>query len=164
MGGGEELEPRKTTTTTEPKLTPLSHHLRSIIIGLFLGSLLDLVLIGVIKYLVRQPRQVYNKGMHLTVSIDHWYFPRGHSSGGLLHRFLFVFLLGFHQRGIGSSIEPCDRISRQMVECSTVDLAIVDVIYSLDKVVQEGSVPFDQFWDGSKYWGKIIMDTNLTVN
>ncbi|KAJ4981433.1 hypothetical protein NE237_032270 [Protea cynaroides] len=48
-------------------LASRSHHLRSIIIGLFLGSLLDLVLIGIIKYLICQPRPVYNKGMHLTV-------------------------------------------------------------------------------------------------
>ncbi|KAJ4952182.1 hypothetical protein NE237_029014 [Protea cynaroides] len=61
-------------------LASRSHHLRSIIIGLFLGSLLDLVLIGIIKYLIRRPRPVYNKGMHLTVSVDHWSFPSGHSS------------------------------------------------------------------------------------
>ncbi|XP_042503715.1 probable lipid phosphate phosphatase beta [Macadamia integrifolia] len=61
-------------------LASMSHHLRSILIGLFLGSLLDLVLVGLIKYLVRRPRPVYNKGMHLTLSVDHWSFPSGHSS------------------------------------------------------------------------------------
>ncbi|KAF8379254.1 hypothetical protein HHK36_028686 [Tetracentron sinense] len=64
-------------------LSPLaskSDHLRSILIGLFVGSLFDLVLVGLIKFLVRRPRPVYNKGMHLTVAVDHWSFPSGHSS------------------------------------------------------------------------------------
>ncbi|XP_043716709.1 probable lipid phosphate phosphatase beta [Telopea speciosissima] len=57
-----------------------SNQLGSILIGLFIGFLLDLALVGLIKYLIRRPRPVYNKGMHLTVSVDHWSFPSGHSS------------------------------------------------------------------------------------
>ncbi|URD95644.1 acidPPc, partial [Musa troglodytarum] len=52
----------------------------SLVLGLLLGSLLDLLLVGLIKHLVRRPRPVYNKGMGLTFALDHWSFPSGHSS------------------------------------------------------------------------------------
>lgn len=61
-------------------LASKSNNLRSILVGLIIGSILDAVLVGIIKYLIRRPRPVYNKGMHLTVSVDHWSFPSGHSS------------------------------------------------------------------------------------
>lgn len=57
-----------------------SSNLQSILIGLLIGFVIDLILVGLIKYSIRRPRPVYNKGMHLTVSVDHWSFPSGHSS------------------------------------------------------------------------------------
>ncbi|XP_047327216.1 probable lipid phosphate phosphatase beta [Impatiens glandulifera] len=64
-------------------LSPLSSAsptLRFFIANLIIGGILDLLLIGLIKQIVRRPRPVYNKGMFLTFAVDHWSFPSGHSS------------------------------------------------------------------------------------
>ncbi|KAI3822291.1 hypothetical protein L1987_09880 [Smallanthus sonchifolius] len=60
-----------------PSASPI---LLSLLVNLLIGSLLDLLLIGTIKHLVRRPRPVYNKHMFLTFAVDHWSFPSGHAS------------------------------------------------------------------------------------
>lgn len=43
------------------------------------------------------------------------------------------------------AFESADSLSKQMLDCAAADMAIEDVFFSLDKAVQEGAVPFDQY-------------------
>ncbi|CAI9096824.1 OLC1v1033048C1 [Oldenlandia corymbosa var. corymbosa] len=46
---------------------------------------------------------------------------------------------------VDQAFEPCDALSKQLIECTALDLAAEDVLYALDKAVQEGAIPFDQY-------------------
>uniref|UniRef100_A0A0V0IFI1 Uncharacterized protein n=1 Tax=Solanum chacoense TaxID=4108 RepID=A0A0V0IFI1_SOLCH len=46
---------------------------------------------------------------------------------------------------VDTAFEPCDSLSKQMLNCTASDLALEDVIYSLDKAIQGGAIPFDQY-------------------
>lgn len=39
---------------------------------------------------------------------------------------------------VDTAFEPCDSLSKQMLDCTASDLALEDVIYSLDKAIQGG--------------------------
>ncbi|XP_044460568.1 protein ELC-like [Mangifera indica] len=49
----------------------------------------------------------------------------------------------FKDIDVDNAFECMDVLSKQMLDCTAADLAIEDVVYSLDKTLQEGSVPFD---------------------
>lgn len=46
---------------------------------------------------------------------------------------------------VDTAFECVDSLSKQMLDCTAADLAIEDVVYALDKALQESSVPFDQY-------------------
>ncbi|KAL0359273.1 UNVERIFIED_CONTAM: protein ELC-like [Sesamum angustifolium] len=46
---------------------------------------------------------------------------------------------------VDEAFEPCDVLSKQMMDCTASDLAVEDAIYALDKAAQEGAIPFDQY-------------------
>eukprot|EP00271_Cylindrocystis_brebissonii_P015254 TRINITY_DN3755_c0_g1_i1.p1 TRINITY_DN3755_c0_g1~~TRINITY_DN3755_c0_g1_i1.p1 ORF type:complete len:310 (+),score=14.77 TRINITY_DN3755_c0_g1_i1:223-1152(+) len=58
--------------------------LRCCILNLFVAFILDLIVVGTLKSLVRRRRPVYNRGMTVVLAPDKWSFPSGHASRALL--------------------------------------------------------------------------------
>ncbi|XP_078154023.1 putative lipid phosphate phosphatase beta [Carex rostrata] len=73
-------------------LTPSLWSPHPFLLSLLIGSLLDLLLVGLIKVVIRRPRPVYNKSdMSIAFAADHWSFPSGHSSRVFfVSQFLFL--------------------------------------------------------------------------
>lgn len=46
---------------------------------------------------------------------------------------------------VDEAFECVDSLSKLMLDCTAGDLAVEDAIYGLDKAVQEGAIPFDQY-------------------
>lgn len=46
---------------------------------------------------------------------------------------------------VDEAFETCDALSKQMLNCTASDMAVEDTIYALDKAVQEGAIPVDQY-------------------
>ncbi|TXG49187.1 hypothetical protein EZV62_025062 [Acer yangbiense] len=46
---------------------------------------------------------------------------------------------------VDTAFECVDSMSKKMLDCTAADMAIEDVVYALDKALQESSVPFDQY-------------------
>ncbi|XP_022742679.1 protein ELC-like [Durio zibethinus] len=53
--------------------------------------------------------------------------------------------LGKNSVDVDEAFHCGDVHSKQMLDCTAADLAIEDVVYSLDNAVQEGAVPIDQY-------------------
>ncbi|KAL8552006.1 hypothetical protein ACS0TY_000894 [Phlomoides rotata] len=46
---------------------------------------------------------------------------------------------------VDEAFQPCDALSKQILDSTASDMAAEDTLYALDKAVQEGAVPFDQY-------------------
>lgn len=90
-GDGDFLIPWAAATflAPEPRLTP---ELRTFF-NLFMAFLFDLIIVSIIKKIVRRPRPKYNRKHFVTVQVDHWSFPSGHSTRVLLLMTMFGLYL-----------------------------------------------------------------------
>lgn len=82
-GDGVFLIPCAAATFVAPK-AKLTPEVRMFFFNLFMAFLFDLIVVSIIKKIVRRPRPVYNRNHFMTVQVDHWSFPSGHSTRALL--------------------------------------------------------------------------------
>lgn len=68
---------------------------QEVMLNLFLGLLLDLVLVGIVKAVVRRRRPAHNRmDMFATYSVDRYSFPSGHATrAAMCGRFLLAHLV-----------------------------------------------------------------------
>ncbi|XP_027181833.1 probable lipid phosphate phosphatase beta [Coffea eugenioides] len=100
------------------------------LLDLFLGALLDLLLIGLLKHLIRRPRPVYNKNMFVSFAVDHWSFPSGHSSRVSFIATLFYFYSNWVRNLLINS-----RLNQFVVENIVLIVASWAVITSVSRVL-----------------------------
>ncbi|KAM7525600.1 hypothetical protein LguiA_015502 [Lonicera macranthoides] len=108
----------------------LSPLFNTFLFDLLVGSILDLLFVGLIKHLVRRPRPVYNMHMSLTFSVDHWSFPSGHSS-----RVCFVASFVYLSSAVVETILVELRSSGVEYVETLVDLFGSDEVRAVDYVV-----------------------------
>jgi len=91
-GDGVFLIPGAAATFLAPrqKLTP---EVRMFFFNLFMTFIFDLIVVSILKKLVRRPRPSYNRGHFLSLQVDHWSFPSGHSTRALITTTLFGLYL-----------------------------------------------------------------------
>ncbi|GBG79402.1 hypothetical protein CBR_g29550 [Chara braunii] len=68
-------------------LTPLADFppgVQTLFLNFFVGFIVDIAIVGAIKWMVARPRPSYNSGMTLVVSVDKYSFPSGHASRAIL--------------------------------------------------------------------------------
>ncbi|KAL2642058.1 hypothetical protein R1flu_009645 [Riccia fluitans] len=82
------------------------------------------------KEALEEELQLY---MTNTMEIESWL--RQNDGGG-----------GRSQFDIDHAFEPTDSLSNQLLENTAADLAIEDLLYSLDRAVQDGVVPWDSYY------------------
>lgn len=70
-----------TYVAPKSKLTP---EVRIFFFNLFMAYVFDMIFVSIVKKIVRRPRPVYNRNHFLTMQVDHWSFPSGHSTRALL--------------------------------------------------------------------------------
>lgn len=91
-GDGMFLIPCAAATFLAPhhKLTP---EVRMFFFNLFMTFIFDLIFVSILKKIVRRPRPSYNRGHFLSLHVDHWSFPSGHSTRALIVATLFELYL-----------------------------------------------------------------------
>nr|XP_056702597.1 polyisoprenoid diphosphate/phosphate phosphohydrolase PLPP6-like [Euleptes europaea] len=117
---------------------------REVLINLLFALVLDLILVGVLKGLVRRKRPAYNKmDMFATVSVDKYSFPSGHTTrAAMVSRFIL------HHLTMAAPLQVLVVLWALVVGISRVMLGrhhVTDVIFGLAMGYVQYSV-VEYFW------------------